>query len=78
MGLGAVLLGRAPADVAVDDDEGRPVVGVLELLERGGERLGVGGVHHLEDVPAVGRNRAAVSSVKVIEVEPSMVIRFES
>ena len=52
--LGAVLLGRAVADVAVDDDEGRPVVGVLERLERLGQGLGVVGVHDLDDVPVVG------------------------
>ena len=54
VGLGGVLLvGRAVADVAVDDDQRGPPLLPLERLERPGQQLEVVGVADPGDVPAV-------------------------
>ena len=64
VGLGRVLLvRRAVADVAVDDDQRRPLLLVLELVEGAGDQLEVVGVADPGDVPAVALKRAATSSV---------------
>src|SRR5450631_1380886 len=49
-GRGVLLVGRAIADDAVDDDQRRLVLGALELIERpshGGAIIGVGNVKHI-------------------------------
>ena len=52
--LGILLVRRSVADVAVDDDQGRPVVGFVEGRERPLELVEVVGVADPRDVPAVG------------------------
>src|SRR5262249_1578592 len=52
-GRGVVLVGRAVADVAVDDDEGRAIVAAPERLERAIDELEVVRVADARDVPAV-------------------------
>ncbi len=53
-GVGVLLVGRAPGDVAVDDDEGRALLLVLEGLEGALQHLEVVGVPHARHVPAIG------------------------
>ena len=54
VGLARVLLRRPVADVRVDQDERRPVLGRLEDPQALGDGGGVVGVGDGEDVPAVG------------------------
>ena len=54
-GAGIVLMGRAVADVAVDDDQGWHVVGASEGFDRLCEPLGVIGVADALHVPAIGK-----------------------
>ena len=87
MDLGGVLLvRRAVADVAVDDDQRRPPLLALEDLERPGEQLEVVGVAHPGDVPAVadearrdvvavGELGAAVDRDVVVVVDPAEVVQ---
>ena len=49
-----LLVGSAIADVAVDDDEGRPALGPGRGLVRTIEHLEIVGIAHPADVPAVG------------------------
>src|SRR5262245_61181552 len=48
-----LLVGRAPTDVAVDDDEGRTFALLEEYAEGAVEQPEVVGVAHSRDVPAV-------------------------
>ncbi len=54
MRLGGALDRAAIADDRVNHDQGRPVVGALELRDRGGDGGGVVGIVHVDDVPAIG------------------------
>ncbi len=54
-GAGVLLVRRAPADVAVDDDQGRPVALLEEDAEGAVEQVQVVGVSHPGDVPAVAQ-----------------------
>ena len=54
-GAGIVLMGRAVADMAVDDNQGRYVVGMPEGLDRLCEPLAVIGVADALHVPAIGK-----------------------
>ena len=54
-GAGVLLVGRAPADVAVDDDQGRPLALLEEVAEGAVEQVQVVGVAHPGDVPAVAQ-----------------------
>ena len=75
MGLGRVLLvGRAVADVAVEDDERWPTVRLAKNVQGVLDAIDVVGVADAQDVPAVAQKSAATSSVKVIVVLPSMVM----
>ena len=58
-GAGVLLVRRAIADVAVEDDERRPVVGAGEGRERRLELLGVVGVIDVQDVPTVAAEASA-------------------
>ncbi len=53
-GAGVLLVWRAVADVAFDDDHRRPVVDVLGAVEGRREALAVVGVTDAQDVPAIG------------------------
>jgi hypothetical protein len=87
-GLGVLLVRRAPADVAVDDDQGRPADLGLEGVEGAGEQSGVVGVPDPEHVPAValeatehvvavGEAGVAVDRDVVVVVEPAEVVELE-
>src|SRR6202022_1372399 len=52
-GGGALLIRRAIADDAVDDDQGRLIFGGLELFERLGNRGAVVGVGDMQHIPSV-------------------------
>src|SRR5258708_7864197 len=52
-GAGVLLVRRAVADVAVDDDEGRPIVRPLEGSEGALEHVEVVRIADADDVPAV-------------------------
>ena len=54
-GAGVLLVGRAPADVAVDDDQGRPIALLEEDAEGAVEQVEVVGVADPGDVPAVAQ-----------------------
>ena len=54
-GAGVLLVGRAPADVAVDDDQGRPLALLEEDAEGAVEQVQVVGVADPGDVPAVAQ-----------------------
>ena len=62
-GRGVLLVRRAPADVAVDDDHRRTVVGLVEGLEGVDESVDVVRIADPQDVPAVPANRVATSSL---------------
>ncbi len=83
-----LLRGRAPADVAVDDDQGRAVVLLLERLEGSGQHLEVVRVTDPGDVPAVGdeargdvlgegERRVALDRDLVVVVDPAEVRELE-
>ena len=87
-GAGVLLVGRAPADVTVDDDQGRAIIGVLEDLEGSIEQVEVIGVTHPSDVPAVpdetGRDVVGVGQLGVtldgdvvVVVDPAEVREFQ-
>ena len=87
-GGGVHLVRRAVADVAVDDDQGRALLLALELLEGGGDQLGVVGVADPGDVPAVaheaggdvvavGEVGLAVDRDVVVVVDPAEVVELE-
>ena len=73
-GAGVLLLGRSVADVAVDDEERRPVPRALEEGEGLRELAEVVCVVDVGDGPAVGRKRAAASSEKDSVVLPSRLM----
>ena len=52
--LGALLVRRAPADDGLAADDGRLILAILRLLDRGGNRIGIVPVDVLHHVPAVG------------------------
>ncbi len=52
-GRGILLVRRAVADMALDDDQGRPVVGALGVGDRVGDPLAVVGVADPLDLPAI-------------------------
>ena len=79
---------RAVADVAVDDDQRRAPLLALELLEGGGDQLGVVGVADPGDVPAVAHEAGgdvvvvgevgfAVDRDVVVVVDPAEVVELE-
>ena len=87
-GGGVLLVGRAVADVAVDDDQRRARLLGLELVEGGGDPLRVVGVFDVEDVPAVAleaqRHVVAVGEVGlavdrdvVVVVDPAEVVELQ-
>ncbi len=87
-GGGVLLVGGAPADVAVDDDQGRATRLGFEVVEGGGDRLGVVGVDDVGDVPAVagepGRHVVVVGEVGfavdrdvVVVVDPAEVVELQ-
>ncbi len=54
-GARILLVGRAPADMAVDDDQGRPFALLAESAEGSVEHVQVVGISHPGDVPAIAR-----------------------
>ena len=87
-GRGVLLVRRAPADVAVDDDQRRPALLGLELLEGGGEqrrcrwrrRPGRRSSRSPEaggDVVVVGEVGFAVDRDVVVVVDPAEVVELE-
>ena len=77
--LGRVLDRRAVADVAVHDDQRRPLVLGPERLERAlGLRRGRSRPRRSSTFQPYAAKRAATSSVNVRSVCPSIVTRFES
>jgi hypothetical protein len=64
---------RAIADVAVENDQRRPVFRLAEDRERFLDALQIVGIADAQHIP-MARKRAATSSVKVILVLPSMVM----
>src|ERR1044072_4166515 len=83
-----VLVRRAPADVAVDDDDGWPSLLRLELLEGARDQLGVVGAPDPGHVPAValeaggnvvfvGELGFAVDRDLVVVVDPAEVVELE-
>ena len=83
---GVLLVRRAVADVAVDDDQRRPPLLAPEDLEGPGQQLQVVGVAHPGDVPAVadeagrdvvavGELGAAVDRDVVVVVDPAEVVQ---
>ena len=87
-GAGVLLGRRAEGDVAVDDDEGRAVVGVLEHPEGATEHVEVVRVAHPGHVPAVADEAggrvvgerpvgAALDRDPVVVVDPAQVGELE-
>ena len=87
-GGGVDLVRRAVADVAVDDDQRRSPLLALELLEGGGDQVGVVGVADPGDVPAVAHEAGgdvvvvgevgfAVDRDVVVVVDPAEVVELE-
>ena len=83
-GAGVLLVRRALADVAVDDDQRRPVARLLEDAEGPVEHVQVVGVADARDVPAVadearghvlaeGQVRVAFDGDVVVVVDPAQV-----
>ena len=84
-GGGALPVGRAVADAAVEDDEGRPALGLLEDLEGVLDAIDVVGVADAQHVPPVGDEpgrdvlgerqvRAAFDRDVVVVEDPAEVI----
>ena len=84
---GVLLVRRAPADVAVDDDQRRPALLGLEALERAGDEAEVVGVADPLHVPAiaheargdvvvVGDLGVAVDRDVVVVVDPAEVVEL--
>ena len=65
---------RAIADMALDDDQARPIVDPLGNRDRLGDPLAVVGVADPLHVPAIGEKPPATSSVKARAVLPSIVM----
>ena len=87
-GAGVLLVRRAPADVAVDDDQRRPIVGGLEDVERAAEQIEIVGVADARDVPAVadearrdviavGEGGVALDGDVVVVVDPAQVRQLQ-
>ena len=57
-----LLVRRAVADVAVDDDQRRPVVGLQERLVGAAEHRQIVGIGDARDVPAVARHTSSSTS----------------
>ena len=87
-GAGVLLVRRTIGDVAVDDDEGRPVVGVLERVERPAQHFQVVSVTHPGDVPAIADKtgghvitksplRVALDGDLVVVVDPAQIGKFK-
>ncbi len=87
-GRGVDLVRRAVADVAVDDDQCRPPLLALELLEGGGDQVGVVGVADPGDVPAVAHEAGGdvvvvgevghpVDSYSIVVVDPAEVVELQ-
>jgi hypothetical protein len=85
---GVLLVRRAVADVAVQNDEGRPALGLPEDLQRVLDALDVVGVADPQHVPAVaqeagrdvfgeGDARVAFDGDVVVVVDPAEVVEAE-
>ena len=75
MGLGGVLLvWRAVADMAVQDDEGRPALRLLENLQSMLDAIDVVGIAHAQDVPPVAQKAGRDVLGEGDRVFPSMVM----
>ena len=87
-GVGVLLVGRTPGDVAVDDDQRRPIIRLLEDLQGPVQHRRVVGVAHAGDVPAVadepggdvlaeGQLGVAFDGDLVVVVDPAEVRQLE-
>ncbi len=87
-GLGVLFVRRAPADVAVDDDQGRAADLGLERVEGFAEQAGVVGVADPQHVPAVpleatedvvaeGQRGVAVDRDVVVVEDPAEVVQLQ-
>ncbi len=85
---GIVLVRRAVADVAVEDDEGRPALGAAEDVDRVLDARGVVGITDAQHVPAVAQEarrnilgegdlRLAFDGDVVVVVDPAQVVEAE-
>ena len=87
-GRGILFMRRAVTDDAVDDDDGRPIVGAAERLQRARERGGVVGVAQPRHVPAIAAEPAfdvlaeskvgmALDGDRVAVVDPAQIGEVE-
>ena len=52
-GVGVLFVWRPVANMAVDNNQGRAICGLLERLKRPGQHLQIIGVGHTRDVPSI-------------------------
>ena len=87
-GGGILLMRRAIADVAVQNDEGRPILGLVKHVERVLDAIDVIGVAHAQNIPAItekagrdvlgkGDARIAFDGDVIVVVNPAEVIERE-
>jgi hypothetical protein len=75
MGRGSIdLMRRAVADVAVENDQRRPVFGLAEDGECIRDARKIVGITDPQHIPMIGEEARGKSSVKVMRVWPSMVM----
>ena len=87
-GIGVLLVRRSVADVAVDDDQRRPVCGLVERFKRPRQHFEIIGVGHASDVPSVAHKtrrhifaerpvRRTIERDVIVVVDPAEIGEFQ-
>ena len=71
-GGGALLVRRAVADDAVDDDHRRTIIGLAERVQRPHQRIAILGIVDMQDSPAV-----SLKTLADIFVESEIGVAFD-